>query len=79
MSTERKSVQLDPAVYDRIAAQKRDGETFSDAIDRLTASSSLRDLAGLLDEDEATAAREAIEAADEADAAAVEALLGEPS
>lgn len=75
MSTDRKSVQLDPEVYERIADHKRDDETFSEAIDRLTATRSLLDLAGLLDEEEADRARAAIEAADEADAAEVEALL----
>lgn len=34
MSTKR-TVKLDPDVYDRVAAQKREDETFSEAIERL--------------------------------------------
>jgi len=34
MSTKR-TVKLDSEVYDRVAAQKRDNETFSEAIERL--------------------------------------------
>ncbi|RJX51482.1 DUF7557 family protein [Halonotius pteroides] len=36
-----KSVRLDEEVYKRIAAHKRDDETFSEAIDRLTSDYSL--------------------------------------
>jgi predicted CopG family antitoxin len=43
MST--KSVRLDEDVYDRIAARKRDGETFSEAIERLTGGYTLLDYA----------------------------------
>jgi len=55
-----KSVRLDEDVYERIRNQKRPGETFSEAIDRLTGETSLLDLAGLLTDDEATAVRKAI-------------------
>jgi len=44
MST--KSVRLDEDVYERIAARKRDGETFSEAIERLTGEYTLVDYAG---------------------------------
>lgn len=36
-----KQVRLDEAVYARIQDEKRDGETFSDAVDRLTSDWSL--------------------------------------
>jgi predicted CopG family antitoxin len=36
-----KSVRLDEDIYERIAAHKRDDETFSEAIDRLTSDYSL--------------------------------------
>lgn len=36
-------VRLDDNVYEKIAAQKRDDETFSEAIDRLTSDWSLAD------------------------------------
>jgi predicted CopG family antitoxin len=49
----RKSVRLDEDVYERIESQKRDGETFSDAIDRLPDDYTLLDFAAeFADEDE---------------------------
>ena len=41
-----KSVRLDEEVYERIAAHKRDDETFSEVIDRLTNDYSLLAFAG---------------------------------
>ena len=41
-----KSVRLDDEVYERIAAHKRDDETFSEAISRLTNEYSLLEFAG---------------------------------
>ena len=41
-----KLVRLDEKVYERIAAHKRDDETFSEAIDRLTSDYSLLAFAG---------------------------------
>jgi len=41
-----KSVRLDEAVYERIVAHKRDDETFSEAIGRLTSDYSLLAFAG---------------------------------
>lgn len=41
-----KSVRLDEDVYQRIKAHKREDETFSEAIDRLTSDYSLLDFAG---------------------------------
>ncbi|WP_101294094.1 antitoxin VapB family protein [Halegenticoccus soli] len=46
-----KNVRLDEDVYERIKAKKRDGETFSEAIDRLTAETSILDLYGIADPD----------------------------
>jgi predicted CopG family antitoxin len=42
---EKKQIQLDKEVYERIAAQKREGESLSDTIDRLTSDYSLVDFA----------------------------------
>ena len=42
----QKSVRLDEEVYKRIAAHKRDDETFSEAIGRLTSKYSLLAFAG---------------------------------
>lgn len=41
-----KSVRLDEEVYERIAAHKRDNETFSETISRLTSDYSLLAFAG---------------------------------
>ncbi|MDS0295597.1 antitoxin VapB family protein [Halogeometricum luteum] len=63
-----KSVRLDDDVYDYIEAHKRDDETFSDAVARLTRRSSITDLAGLLNSEDVETMRDAIDEADEADA-----------
>jgi predicted CopG family antitoxin len=62
-----KTVRLDEDVYERVRSQKRDDETFSEAIDRLTGGSSLLDLEGTLSDEEADDLREAIEESREAD------------
>lgn len=56
-----KTVRLDEDVYERIKAHKRPDETFSEAIDRLTDSWSLLDIADTLDAETAQAHRDAIE------------------
>lgn len=57
-------VRIDADVYERIEAQKRDDETFSEAIERLLASPSLVSLAGILDEEAAAEFESAIDDAD---------------
>jgi predicted CopG family antitoxin len=70
-----KTVRLDEDVYERIKAHKRPVETFSEAIDRLTESWSLLDLADTLDEAEAEAHREAIKQSEAAGKEATRDLL----
>lgn len=70
-----KTVRLREDVYERVKARKRDDETFSEAIDRLTGGTSLTELAGIVSEERAQRMREAIETVDEGDAAEVEELL----
>ena len=60
-------VRLADDVYERIKANKRDGESFSDAVERLIGGHSLRDLRGVFDTDQVDQMRDAIEAADRAD------------
>ena len=60
-----RSVRLDEDVYERIRAHKRDDETFSDAIDRLTSDYSLLDFAGGYTDDEADRHRDLLERAEE--------------
>lgn len=55
-----KPVRLDEDVYERIAARKREDETFSEAIERLVAPPPLSEAAGVLSDDAADELREAI-------------------
>jgi predicted CopG family antitoxin len=60
-------VRLEDDVYERIKANKRDDESFSDAVERLIGGRSLRDLRGVFDEDQVNEMRDAIEKADQQD------------
>ena len=60
-------IRLDDDVYERIKANKRDDESFSDAVERLIGGRSLRDLRGVFDAEQVSEMREAIEAADQED------------
>jgi len=55
-----KSIRLSEEAYERLAAHKRDDETFSDVVLRLAGERSLLDIAGILDDEEADALREAV-------------------
>lgn len=63
-----KSIRLDEDVYERIKAHKREDETFSEAIDRLTSDYSLLDFAGGYSEEDAARHRELL---DESEAQAI--------
>ncbi|WP_435097253.1 antitoxin VapB family protein [Halorubrum sp. N11] len=60
-------VRLKDDVYERIKANKRDDESFSDAVSRLIGDRSLRDLREVFDEDQVSEMRDAIETADQSD------------
>lgn len=60
-----KTVRLDEEVYERIKAHKREDETFSEAIARLTGGYSLLDFAGGYDEADAERHRDLLDRADE--------------
>jgi len=60
-------VRLDDHVYERIKSKKREGESFSDAVERLTGGRSLRELREVFDEEQVSEMREAIDAADKRD------------
>jgi len=62
-----KQVRLEDDVYERIKANKRDDESFSDAVERLIGGRSLRDLRDVFSDDQVADMRDAIEAADEED------------
>lgn len=61
-----KHVRLDEDVYEQIKDKKREDETFSEAIERLTSEWSLLDLAGTSPEAQAERHRELLEESREA-------------
>jgi predicted CopG family antitoxin len=56
-----KSIRLSEEAYERLAAHKREDETFSEVVLRLAGERSLLELAGVLSDEEADALREAID------------------
>jgi predicted CopG family antitoxin len=56
-----KSIRLSEEAYERLAAHKREDETFSEVVLRLAGERSLLELAGILSDDEAEAVREAVD------------------
>jgi predicted CopG family antitoxin len=56
-----KSIRLSEEAYDRLAAHKRDDETFSEVVLRLAGERSLLELAGVLSDEDAEALRRAVE------------------
>jgi len=59
--TMSKSICLSEAAYDRLAAHKREDETFSEVVLRLAGERSLTELAGVLDDEQTEDVRAAIE------------------
>lgn len=55
-----KTIRLEEGVYERLKTEKRDEETFSEAVERLVDGSSLLDLAGNLTAEQAATARETV-------------------
>ena len=64
-------IRLEDDVYERIKTNKREGESFSDAVERLIGGRSLRDLRDVFDEDQVSEMRDTIETADQEDRAEV--------
>ena len=56
-----KSIRLSEEAYERLAAHKRDDETFSEVVLRLAGERSLLEIAGVLDDEEAAEVRDAVE------------------
>lgn len=56
-----KSIRLSEEAYERLAAHKREDETFSEVVLRLAGERSLLELAGILNDEEATALRDAVD------------------
>jgi len=56
-----KSIRLSEEAYERLAAHKREDETFSEVVLRLAGERSLLELAGILSDEEAEALRDAVD------------------
>jgi predicted CopG family antitoxin len=56
-----KTIRLDENVDELLRARKREDETFSEAVERLVGSPSLRELAGILSDEEAEEFRRVID------------------
>lgn len=65
-------VRLNDDLYERINANKREGESFSDVIERLIDDRSLRDLREVFDDEEVSEMRDAIDTADAQDVTEVQ-------
>ena len=76
MSSTRMShhVRLDDDLYERIEANKQEGESFSETIERLIDNHSLRDLQDVFDGKQVDEMREAIEILDNEDTTEVREL-----
>jgi predicted CopG family antitoxin len=61
MSEATKTIRVSEELHARIKAHNREGETLSETLERLVGSPSLRELAGVLSDDEADAFRGVIE------------------
>jgi predicted CopG family antitoxin len=70
-----KQVRLEEDVYAKIKDEKRDDESFSDAIDRLTSDWSLVEWSGWLDESAASEHRKALDELEATDRKQTEQLL----
>lgn len=57
-----KTVNLSEEAYGRLVSLKREGESFSDVVNRITGKYALLDLVGVLSPEEADVARERIRA-----------------
>ncbi len=57
-----RTVRLDEEAYERLQARKREGESFSDVVERLAGQRSWSEVAGILTDEEADALEAAIEA-----------------
>jgi predicted CopG family antitoxin len=61
MSEATKTIRVSESLHARIKAHNREGETLSETLERLVGTPSLRELAGILSDDDADTFREAID------------------
>ncbi|EMA48786.1 hypothetical protein C448_02918 [Halococcus morrhuae DSM 1307] len=55
-----KTIRLDDEAYERLASRKREDESFSDVVKRVTGERSLLEIAGIFSDDEAETMRETV-------------------
>lgn len=77
MSNATKTIRVSEELHARIKAHSREGETMNETLERLIRGPSLRELAGILSEDEAEAFTEAIEESHRAHDDEIERVLDE--
>lgn len=70
-----KTIRVDDNLHAKIAARKRDDETMSETLGRLIGEPSLRELAGILSDDEAEEFRAAIDDSHDAHDREIEEML----
>jgi predicted CopG family antitoxin len=61
MGEATKTIRVSESLHARIKAHNREGETLSETLERLVGTPSLRELAGVLSDDDAEVFREAID------------------
>lgn len=74
MATDPRTIRLDDDVYERLAAEKRDDESFSDVVERLLGGDNVLDVYGKRAEQGTEDLREAINGAETDNQARVEEL-----
>lgn len=74
MATDPRTIRLDDDVYERLAAEKRDEESFSDVVERLLGGDNVLDVYGKRAEQGTEDLREAINGAETDNRARVEEL-----
>ena len=58
---ESRNIRLTENIYERLKRRKREGESFSDTVERLVGDRSVLDLAGVLTDEEVVAMRNTID------------------
>ncbi len=76
MSEATKTIRVSEELHARIKAHNREGETLSETLERLVGSPSLRELAGVLSDDEADAFRGMIKESHRDHDEGIERMLG---
>ena len=77
MAEATKTIRVSEDLLTRIKAHGREGETLNETLDRLIRGPSLRELAGILSDEEAAAFKEVIEESHESHGAEITKMLDE--